>query len=58
MALCRLCKVRKAEIPDRNIMGRPIKRLCRDCHQQRLLDDLENIRLQEQERRMRKDTHA
>jgi hypothetical protein len=54
MTRCRLCRSRPAAVPDRNIMGRPIKRICFVCHQQRLLDDLEDIMLQrEQERKER-----
>jgi hypothetical protein len=38
--LCELCGLRRAELPDRNRMGRPIKRLCRECHAERLVGDM------------------
>lgn len=51
MKLCRLCHARPAVLPDRNAMaGRPIKRVCVECHQQRLRDDLEDVILAAQER--------
>lgn len=49
MSLCIVCKVNKAEVPDRERMGRPIKRLCRGCHVLRLQGDL--IRIMEEEKR-------
>jgi hypothetical protein len=50
MKLCRRCRHYPATVPDRNAMGRPIKVLCVECHQGRLLDDLEEIMLQAQEK--------
>ena len=41
--LCIICRSNPAELPDRNRMGRPIKRVCRQCHRNRLYDDLRNI---------------
>ncbi len=38
--LCVLCRERPAELPDRNVMGRPIKKVCRECHRDRLRGDL------------------
>lgn len=43
MSECILCKENKATIPDRNRMGRPIARLCTQCHAARLIGDLEYI---------------
>ena len=40
---CIVCHERKAEVPDRNKMGRPVKRVCRKCHGSRLTDDLRAI---------------
>lgn len=37
---CRICRERPAEVPDRNVQGRPIKRVCRQCHAERLRGDL------------------
>lgn len=39
--VCKICRRRKPEIPDRNRPGRPIKRLCRPCHVLRLIADLD-----------------
>jgi hypothetical protein len=41
--LCTICHERPAEVPDRERMGRPIKRVCRVCHGERLKSDLEKI---------------
>jgi hypothetical protein len=38
-----VCRERPAEVPDRNAMGRPIKKVCRECHQDRLRGDLEQV---------------
>lgn len=35
-----MCRCRPAELPDRNKPGRPIKRICKECHTQRLRNDL------------------
>ena len=40
MKLCKLCHKEPAEVPDRERMGRPIKRVCRKCHADRLGGDL------------------
>ena len=37
---CEVCGERPAAVPDRNRMGRPIKRICRECHAARLRGDL------------------
>ena len=36
---CILCNVNEAVVPDRERMGRPIKRVCRECHADRLRED-------------------
>lgn len=41
--LCVLCKIRWAEVPDRDRPGRPVKRVCRICHAERLRGDLQRI---------------
>ena len=38
--LCVVCNKRPAAVPDRNQMGRPILRVCRECHAERLRGDL------------------
>jgi hypothetical protein len=43
MKLCVICKKHPATVPDRSLGGRPIKRLCRSCHTDRLCGDLERI---------------
>ena len=40
---CELCHSRPATIPDRNRMGRPINRICNECHMARLRGDMEYI---------------
>ncbi len=41
--MCIVCHVNLAELPDRNRMGRPVKRVCKECHAERLKQDFENI---------------
>ena len=41
--LCIICKRNPAEVPDREQMGRPIKRVCKRCHEERLREDLKHI---------------
>ena len=41
--LCIVCRERLAELPDRNAMGRPIKKVCRQCHSDRLQNDLKRV---------------
>ncbi len=43
MGLCVLCRVRPAAVPDRERIGRPVKRVCRECHAERLRGDIEKI---------------
>lgn len=52
--MCVVCHERPARVPDRERMGRPIKRICRECHAQRLIADLEHA-LKVHESRMKKD---
>jgi hypothetical protein len=40
---CIICRERPAQVPDRERMGRPIKRVCRQCHVVRLQQDLKQI---------------
>jgi len=42
--LCVVCGKNEAMVPDRNRPGRPIKRVCRQCHGARLADDLRRWR--------------
>ena len=41
--LCIVCRQRPAAVPDRERMGRPILRVCRECHAERLGGDLRRI---------------
>jgi hypothetical protein len=41
--ICRICHLNVATVPDRDIPGRPIKRLCSECHAERLRGDLRRI---------------
>ena len=43
MKLCIICRQRPAEVPDREVMGRPIKKICKQCHAKRLQNDLNVI---------------
>jgi hypothetical protein len=38
--LCMVCHTRPAEVPDREAMGRPIKKVCGQCHGGRLALDV------------------
>lgn len=40
MRSCILCRQRPAAVPDRNRPGRPVKRICRECHAERIANDL------------------
>ena len=53
--LCVLCHKRPAVLPDRNRMGRPISRICRECQAARLNGDLLHVLEVEHERRERRD---
>jgi len=41
--VCIVCRANPPELPDRNRMGRPIKRICRECHAKRLQRDFRYI---------------
>jgi hypothetical protein len=43
MKLCEKCGKNPATLPDRNRMGRPIKRICSECHSGLLRGDLERV---------------
>jgi hypothetical protein len=49
--LCVVCRVRPPEVPDREQMGRPVKRVCRECHAARIRGDLREI-LEREKRRL------
>jgi len=40
---CIVCRDRDAEVPDRERMGRPIKRVCKICHGLRLAEDVRKL---------------
>lgn len=40
---CIVCHERPAAVPDRNVTGRPIKRVCRQCHVERLQSDFQPL---------------
>jgi hypothetical protein len=40
MKKCTVCGIRSAVVPDRSRPGRPIKRVCKECHAERLREDL------------------
>jgi len=41
--MCEICGVNPATVPDRERMGRPINRVCGECHGLRLRGDLKRI---------------
>ena len=41
--LCERCRKNPAAVPNRGSMGRPIKRICKACHAERLRGDLQAI---------------
>lgn len=41
--LCEICQTSPATVPDRNRGGRPINRVCGQCHAARLKADLTRI---------------
>lgn len=40
---CIRCGIKKAELPLRGVMGRPLKRICRECHREELRKDFLTI---------------
>ena len=38
--MCEVCGKNPAEVPDRERMGRPINRICLECHAKRLKMDI------------------
>ena len=38
--MCILCRRNKATVPDRSRPGRPVARLCVECHRDRLARDM------------------
>lgn len=55
MSKCILCGMAEAEVPDRERMGRPIKRLCHPCHQARLKGDVYRILAERHKRESEKE---
>ncbi len=41
--VCILCNKNPAIVPDRERMGNPVKRICKECHSDRLRGDLIKI---------------
>ncbi len=41
--LCIVCHQNVATVPDRNRPGRPVKRICQSCHEERLRGDLKRL---------------
>jgi hypothetical protein len=53
---CRLCKVNRAVIPDRNSMSYK-KVMCLDCHKARLRQDLEHLLIRHYRKSLSQDTN-
>lgn len=58
MKKCELCRQNPAELPDRKRMGRPIKRICRSCHSDRLRGDLAALLKRRKKEREREKNNA
>lgn len=43
--MCIVCHQRPPTVPDRYTMGRPITRVCSECHGERLAGDMQRILL-------------
>ncbi len=41
--MCEICGKNPAEVPDRERMGRPINRICGECHAKRLKMDIQDL---------------
>lgn len=41
--MCTICKKNPATVPDREKMGRPINRICTNCHGNRLKGDIKRV---------------
>lgn len=50
---CNVCHERVATIPDREIFGKPIPRVCSECHANRLKNDFIGI-LEVERKRVKK----
>jgi len=51
MKFCVVCHKNPPELPDRNVIGRPINRVCRECHMMRLRGDMIQLLKVEQKKR-------
>jgi hypothetical protein len=49
--LCTVCREREAVLPDRNREPSQIRRICRECHAERLRGDLRHVLAVEAKRR-------
>ena len=49
---CNICGVNPREVPDREVMGRPTKKICRRCHLALLRGDIEEVLRVERSRRV------
>lgn len=47
---CIICETGPRELPDRTMLGRPVKRICRACHRQQVRGDLAAILADEREK--------
>jgi RNA polymerase-binding transcription factor DksA len=49
--MCEICGKNPAEVPDRERKGRPINRLCLECHTKRLKTDMAQSLFMQKKRR-------
>ena len=40
---CEICGQRPATVPDRERQGRPVNRICSECHRSRLAEDMKIV---------------
>jgi len=41
--MCEICGQRPATVPDRDRPGRPVNRVCSECHRSRLAEDMKIV---------------
>lgn len=51
MSKCIVCREREAAVPDRNRLGPHVNRVCRQCHQARLMRDIARVIEHERKRK-------
>ena len=55
--LCIVCHERPPTVPDRNSMGKPTKKVCSECHAERLRQDVVRIINSERAKNAKRQNH-